>query len=58
MGGGQQKGLRAGTENLSGIAGFGAAAKAVLHDGDERARIAAMRDRFEKTLQSRDARTR
>ena len=29
-GGGQQKGLRAGTENLSGIAGFGAAAKAVL----------------------------
>ena len=30
LGGGQQKGLRAGTENLSGIAGFGAAAKAVL----------------------------
>src|SRR5581483_4468103 len=29
VGGGQQKGLRAGTENLSGIAGFGAAAKAV-----------------------------
>ncbi|MBN9554267.1 MAG: aminotransferase class V-fold PLP-dependent enzyme, partial [Alphaproteobacteria bacterium] len=33
-GGGQQKGLRAGTENLSGIAGFGAAADAVLADGD------------------------
>src|ERR1700722_17495026 len=30
VGGGQQKGLRAGTENLSGIAGFGAVAKATL----------------------------
>ena len=50
LGGGQQKGLRAGTENLSGIAGFGAAAKAVLHDGEERTRIAAIRDGFEKSL--------
>ena len=50
VGGGQQKGLRAGTENLSGIAGFGAAAHA-LADGDgERARIAHLRDHFETGL--------
>jgi cysteine desulfurase len=50
VGGGQQKGLRAGTENLSGIAGFGAAAKAVLSNDDERARLAALRDHFERAL--------
>ena len=49
-GGGQQKGLRAGTENLSGIAGFGAAAKAVLVDKDETTRVAAIRDHFEAAL--------
>jgi cysteine desulfurase len=32
FGGGQERGLRAGTENLSGIAGFGAAAAACLND--------------------------
>jgi cysteine desulfurase len=32
FGGGQERGLRAGTENLSGIAGFGAAAGAALRD--------------------------
>ena len=52
VGGGQQKGLRAGTENLSGIAGFGAAAKAVLDDGAERSRIAVLRDRFEAALKA------
>jgi cysteine desulfurase len=52
VGGGQQKGLRAGTENLSGIAGFGAAAKAVLDDGAERTRIAAIRDHFEAALKA------
>ena len=31
-GGGQERGRRAGTENVAGIAGFGAAAQAVLHD--------------------------
>ncbi len=50
LGGGQQKGLRAGTENLSGIAGFGAAAKVVLNDSEEVARIAAVRDHFEAAL--------
>jgi cysteine desulfurase len=49
-GGGQQKGLRAGTENLSGIAGFGAAVKAVLAAADERGHVSSVRDRFEAGL--------
>jgi cysteine desulfurase len=49
-GGGQQKGLRAGTENLSGIAGFGAAAKAVLADAGEHDRVTAVRGHFEAAL--------
>jgi len=52
LGGGQQKGLRAGTENLSGIAGFGAAAKAATNDGEERARITKIRDDFEKSVKT------
>jgi cysteine desulfurase len=52
VGGGQQGGLRAGTENLSGIAGFAAAAYA-LRDGEgERARIQHLRDRFEGLLKA------
>jgi cysteine desulfurase len=50
VGGGQQKGLRAGTENLSGIAGFGAAAHALADGEGERARIAHLRDHFEAAL--------
>lgn len=49
-GGGQQKGLRAGTENLSGIAGFGAAARALMDGEGERARITHLRDHFEAGL--------
>ena len=50
VGGGQQKGLRAGTENMSGIAGFGASAHS-LEDGEgERARILHLRDHFETAL--------
>lgn len=49
-GGGQQKGSRAGTENLSGIAGFGAAVETVLKDVEELARIASVRDHFEQAL--------
>jgi cysteine desulfurase len=49
-GGGQQKGLRAGTENLSGIAGFGAAAKAVLADSQEPLCLSVLRDGFERAL--------
>jgi cysteine desulfurase len=51
-GGGQQKGLRAGTENVSGIAGFGAAAKAVLAEMDERTCVKSLRDHFENLLQA------
>ncbi len=51
-GGGQQKGLRAGTENLSGIAGFGAAVKDVLAAAAERTRVAAVRDHFETELKA------
>jgi cysteine desulfurase len=50
VGGGQQRGLRAGTENLSGIAGFGAAAHALADGEGERARIAHLRDHFEAAL--------
>jgi len=50
VGGGQQKGLRAGTENLSGAAGFGAAAHALADGEGERARIAHLRDHFEMAL--------
>jgi cysteine desulfurase len=46
FGGGQEKSRRAGTENVSGIAGFGAAASA----SNDTARIAALRDDFEKEL--------
>lgn len=35
LGGGQEKGLRSGTENLAGIAAFGAAAEAVLGEAAE-----------------------
>jgi cysteine desulfurase len=52
LGGGQQKGLRAGTENLSGIAGFGAAARDVVKDTAERASIGKLRDYFEKMLKA------
>ena len=51
-GGGHQRGLRAGSENLSGIAGFGAAARALADNEGERARIAHLRDHFEAALKS------
>jgi cysteine desulfurase len=51
VGGGQQEGLRAGTENLSGIAGFAAASHAVRDGEGERARLQHLRDRFETLLQ-------
>lgn len=52
-GGGQQKGLRAGTENLSGIAGFGAAVESVLADAGERVRVTSVRAHFERTLKAK-----
>ncbi|HEX4271557.1 MAG TPA: cysteine desulfurase family protein [Rhizomicrobium sp.] len=50
VGGGQQKGLRAGSENLSGAAGFGVAAHSLADGEGERARIAHLRDHFEAAL--------
>ena len=47
-GGGQERGLRAGTENVAAIAGFGAAAAMACKT--DVARIAALRDRFEASL--------
>jgi cysteine desulfurase len=50
-GGGQERGGRAGTENVAGIAAFGAAAAAAAAGlSQERARIAALRDRLEAGL--------
>jgi cysteine desulfurase len=44
-GGGQERGLRSGTENVSGIAGFGAAARvAAVEAGADAARLARLRD--------------
>jgi cysteine desulfurase len=46
-GGGQEQGLRAGTENVSGIAGFGAAAEAAHADLDRLAGLTVWRDTLE-----------
>jgi cysteine desulfurase len=50
VGGGQEKGRRAGTENVAGIAGFGAAARAAGLAVSDGPRIAGLRDRFERDL--------
>ncbi|MBP7065133.1 cysteine desulfurase family protein [Ferrovibrio sp.] len=52
VGGGQELGRRAGTENLAGIAGFGAAAAAARRDLGRMADLAAMRDAFEATIRA------
>lgn len=51
-GGGQEQGRRSGTENVAGIAGFGAAARAALRDLDAGipARVAGLRDRLEARI--------
>jgi cysteine desulfurase len=50
-GGGQERGRRAGTENVAAIAGFGAAARAIQTDlPAEAARLAALRDGCELRL--------
>jgi cysteine desulfurase len=47
LGGGQQGGLRSGTENLAGVVGLGVAAELALRDAPaEPARLAGMRDRL------------
>lgn len=47
-GGGQERGRRAGTENLPGIAGFGAVAELAPADLSAADRMAALRDRLEE----------
>jgi cysteine desulfurase len=52
-GGGQEKGRRAGTENVAGIAGFGAAARAVRAQlGERRSHMAMLRARLEAGLRA------
>lgn len=52
FGGGQERSLRSGTENLSGIAGFGAATEAAIRDMPKLQALAAHRDQMEATLVS------
>jgi cysteine desulfurase len=52
-GGGQERGARAGTENVAAIAGFGAAAAAALAGlAADRARMIGLRDRLEAGLRA------
>ncbi|MGL4967072.1 MAG: cysteine desulfurase family protein [Inquilinus sp.] len=54
-GGAQEGRRRAGTENVAGIAGFGAAAAAAVANWAERPRIAALRDELEQRLTAEGA---
>ena len=49
-GGGQERGLRAGTENVAGIAAFGAAAAAALAGLSGQAAVMALRDRLQAAM--------
>ena len=52
-GGGQERGLRAGTENVAAITGFGAAAEAAKRElKADAARLAGLRDRLEAGLKA------
>ena len=54
-GGGQERRRRGGTENVAGIAGFGAAAAAVAREADAVERMAALRDKLEDGVVRGDA---
>ena len=56
LGGGQERGRRAGTENGPGIAGFGVAAESAADGLADFARLAELRDRLEAELVARGAR--
>jgi cysteine desulfurase len=53
-GGGQERGLRAGTENVAGIAGLGAAARAAAQGLAAFGALASLRDRLESGLRAFD----
>lgn len=50
LGGSQEQGRRAGTENVPGIVGMGAAAKAMRRRASEHSALRLMRDQFESKL--------
>ncbi len=52
LGGGQEKSLRSGTENVAGIAGFGAAAEMAVRELDAYAGLSAHRDAMESRLKT------
>lgn len=52
LGGGQEKSARAGTENVAGIAGFGAAAQAAQEQINIYANLATLRDTLENQLRA------
>ncbi|MEM1390848.1 MAG: aminotransferase class V-fold PLP-dependent enzyme, partial [Pseudomonadota bacterium] len=52
FGGGQERSLRSGTENLSGVAGFGAAVEAGVRDMGKLQSLAAARDAMEARLEA------
>lgn len=52
LGGGQERGVRAGTENALGIVGFGAAASVLRQRLDAMPAVAARRDRIEAALRA------
>ncbi|MBV9286922.1 MAG: aminotransferase class V-fold PLP-dependent enzyme, partial [Hyphomicrobiales bacterium] len=49
-GGGQERGARAGTENVASLAGFGAAARACLAEAGQVGRLEALRSRLERAV--------
>ncbi len=52
VGGGQERGRRAGTENVAGIVGFGVAAREAAAEIAEQPRLAALRDDLERRLKT------
>ena len=51
LGGGQERGLRAGTENVAGIIGFGVASRLAMSEVEQATGyMAALRDKLEETL--------
>ena len=54
IGGGQERGLRAGTENVVGIVGFGVAAHLTIEDLQRAPHLATLRDTLEQCLQEID----